>query len=289
MRRLLTHHRAPGCGLLLLIGGLTLAGCAEPPRRLAAPQRYAYGLVLVLPGIVGPSFTDREVALGLEQGGVASAVEVWDWTSTVPGGYMQNLMDLERNRREGSRLATRILDYQREFPGRPVYIIGHSGGGGVTVLGLEALPAGREVEMALLLAPALSPEYDLTSALRHVRTRLVNFYSANDVFLLKAGTSMFGTIDRELGPAAGAVGFRPPEGLDAAGKTLYARRLRQVAWNAELWRRYGNAGGHLGWVYRPFVRGYLAPIIQENEARWMATGVPAATPADTAAGSPAAP
>lgn len=241
-------------------------GCADPPKRLRAAARYRRGLVLVLPGIEGRSVLNRNLAVGLDQGGVTSAIEIADWTVGVPGVYLPNLLDLERNRRAAARLAARIEAYRREYPGRPVHLVGHSGGGGIAVLTLEALPEDGSIEMALLLAPAVSPDYDLSAALRRTRRGLCNFYSARDVTLLKVGTTIFGSIDRVHGTAAGAAGFKPPPGLTDAGRELYAARLRQVEWTPRL-RRYGADGTHVGWVTRRFARTFLAPLIQRNEAR----------------------
>ena len=62
----------------------------------------------------------------------------------------------------------------------------------------------------MLLAPALSPGYDLTAALRAVRREIVVFWSPLDLIVLGAGTRLFGTIDRVKTVGAGLVGFRVP-------------------------------------------------------------------------------
>lgn len=259
------------CEAGLAVFGAVLAlaapGCVSVPSDLRAPQRYRRGLVLVLPGIEGRSRLNSGIAVGLDEGGVTSAIEIYDWTVGLPGGFMYNLVNLERNRREAQRLAGRVVEYRQQHPGRPVHIIGHSGGGGVAVLALEALPAEQAVETAILLAPALSPAYNLTAALERTVQGICNFHSERDVGLLKVGTTVFGSIDRAHGAAAGAVGFILPEELSAHGRTLYTRRLRQVAWSPRL-KQYGANGTHAGWAARRFARKYLAPIIQHNEARW---------------------
>ena len=61
-----------------------------------------------------------------------------------------------------------------------------------------------------MLAPALSPTYDLSRALRAVRREMVVFWSPLDVIILGAGTRVFGTIDRVKTASAGLVGFRVP-------------------------------------------------------------------------------
>lgn len=249
---------------LAAVGAMQI-GCGTP-KRLRSVKRYERGLVLVLPGIEGRSKLNRDIVIGLDQGGVTSAIEVFDWTLGVPGVFLANLALYERNRGQAERLAERILQYRHEHPGRPVHLVGHSGGGGMILLGLEALPPGRQIDMALLLGPAISPDYDLTTALRRTSGGIVNFYSEKDIGFLTVGTSVFGSIDRDYGPSAGAIGFTQPEPDGRADRQLYKSKLRQVRWTSAL-RRYGASGTHLGWTSRKFVRSYLAPIVVDSESR----------------------
>ena len=246
-----------------LVALLILCGCA-PPRSLRAEPRYDYGAVFLLPGIEGQSAWSRDVAIGLDRGGVSSAIEIYDWT--IPGGLILNLMAKERNRREARKLVDRIVAYQDDHPGRPVHVIGYSGGGGVAVLAVEALPPERSIAMLLLIAPALSPDYNLTDALRRTRHGLCNFYSPRDVVILGAGTSIFGTIDRENVASAGKVGFKTPAKLSESDRLLYDSRLRQVEWSPKIREKYGVGGGHISWLSRRFAQGYLAELIVENES-----------------------
>jgi pimeloyl-ACP methyl ester carboxylesterase len=241
-----------------------LPGCSTP-RHMRSLERYRHGVVYILPGIEGRSPWNRNIALGLDEGGVTSAIEVFDWTVGIPGGQVVSLANVERNRQRASGLADKIVAYRMRYPGRPVHIIGHSGGGGVAVLTLEALPPGRQIDMAILLAPALSPEYDLSTALRRTRAGICNFYSQRDVSFLRVGTTLFGQIDGGHGVSAGAVGFEIPESVTQEDRALYLARLRQVAWDERL-RRHGASGTHLGWASRRFAREYLAPLIIHNEA-----------------------
>ena len=92
------------------------------------------------------------------------------------------------------------------------------------------------VERVVLLAPALSPGYDLTAALRAVRREIVVFWSPLDLIVLGAGTRLFGTIDRVKTIGAGLVGFRVPavNAADPARSREYGK-LRQVRWHPR-WR-----------------------------------------------------
>lgn len=246
-----------------LMAGLVV-GCATPGRT-QAPERYAKGVVYVLPGIEGKSVWNANIVKGLDAGGVKSAIEIYDWTTGIPGNFVGNLSDLDRNRERARMLARKIVAYREQHPGAPVHLIGHSGGGGVAILTLEALPPGRQIDSAILLAPALSPNYDLTTALRRTRFGVCNFYSEKDVALLKVGTSTFGTIDRARTVSAGAVGFEAPAHLDRLDRQTYARRLRQVEWQPRL-RENGASGSHVGWASKDFARDYLAPLVRRNEA-----------------------
>src|SRR4029079_11614400 len=97
-------------------------------------------------------------------------------------------MALERNREQAREIAERIVAYQDRYPDRPVTLIGHSGGAAMAVRVLESLPDGRRSDQAVLLAGALSPDYDLSTALGRTERGITNFYSGGDVLYLVAGT-----------------------------------------------------------------------------------------------------
>lgn len=250
------------CVSILLLAPTALALCAgcSAPNKIRSRDRYPNGVVYVLPGIEGRSVFNRAVAVGLDEGGVPAAIEVYDWTTGIPGLYLANLTLQERNRKQAERLARRIVTFKRRYSKAPVHLIGHSGGGGIVIMTLEHLPRDVQVDSAILLAPALSPDYNLTRALRQTRYGICNFYSALDFGFLGVGTTVFGSIDRDRGPSAGAVGFRPPDGLDPQSRDFYDRKLRQVRWTGRL-RRYGASGTHMGWTSRGFARDYLAPLL----------------------------
>ncbi len=259
--------------LALAAAALCGAGCSV--RDLGTTDRMSRGLVVVLPGIEGRSAYNYNVARGLDEGGVSSGIEIFDWNVPLPGGALINLTAFDRNRRQARRLAERILAYQDAYPGRAVHLIGHSGGGGLAVLAMETLPRDRPVTAAILLAASVSPEYDLRAALARTRYGIFNYYSKADVGFLTIGTSVFGNIDRGYGPAAGAVGFRRPPRLDKEGRRLYDQKLHQIPWSRQF-GMVGHGGGHTGWTAPAFVRRYLAPLVQEQQTgfwRYDAGGV----------------
>ena len=251
-------------GIIALIAMLSgAAGCSV--RDLGTADRMARGLVIVLPGIEGRSAFNYDIARGLDEGGVKSGIEIYDWNTLVPGGLLINLTDYERNVDQARKLVKRIRRYQNSHPGRSVHLIGHSGGAGLAILALENMPKGQTVTAAILLAGAVSPNHDLTRSLSHTRYGIFNYYSPADVGFLQIGTSIFGNIDRGHGPAAGALGFEVPSGMSAKAHEEY-RKLHQVKWSRRM-ANYGNPGTHLGWSDRSFVRKYLAPLIVEQQNR----------------------
>ena len=265
-----------------IVGGclLNTVGCTVPAR-LRSPDRLNAGYTVVLPGIEGKSPFNANICKGLADGGIPSALEVYDWTA---GSYANvllvpvNLRMLERNKAEARKIARKIMDYQDQHPGRPVHLIGHSGGGGVAVLTLEALPPSRQITSAILLAPAIAPDYDLRQALARTRYGIWNFYSPYDRGFLQVGTFVMGTIDGEHTAAAGAVGFTQPWGLDSEDRQLYSK-LHQQRYTSKM-AASGHNGNHFGWANRQFVAEWLAPVLysQMNNQAHYAADTLASTP-----------
>jgi pimeloyl-ACP methyl ester carboxylesterase len=217
------------------------------------------GLVIILPGIEGRSPWNVSLARGLSEGGVNSGIEIFDWGTSVPGGMLINLTDYERNGRMAQQIKDHILAYRKEYPGRSVHLIGHSAGAGIAILATEMLPPDTKLSSVILLAAALSPKHDLRTALRRTRYGIFSYYSNYDQALLGLGTSVAGTVDRDYGQAAGAVGFSRPKFDNPSDDMLYTR-LHQIKWRPEM-RWSGHFGGHMEWTHRGFVRRYLAPLI----------------------------
>jgi len=246
---------------LALLGGiLASSGCSVADLNTA--QRQERGLVMVLPGIEGKSQYNIDIARGLDEGGVKMAIEIFDWTTEIPGGALINLTDLERNRRMAEVLSSCILQYRFHHPHQPVHMVAHSGGAGVAILTLEALPQDADVSSAILLAAAVSPTYDLRPALLRTRYGIYNYYSAYDKFLLDIGTRVFGTIDRVHGPAAGTMGFRMPWDMKEPQDQALYRKVHNISWQPEM-REHGNGGGHVDWANRQWVSYYLASLIND--------------------------
>jgi pimeloyl-ACP methyl ester carboxylesterase len=253
-------------------GGLSSLGCLVPwggrlcgalLNRFRTPERYEQGLVLVLPGIESESFLNHSVVWGLADGGWQGATELEDWTTSCTLLFLYHLRGGRRNALQAQRIADRIVAYQDQYPGRPVHLIGHSGGGALTILILEALPAGRQVTSAILLAAAIAPNYPLQTALSKTERGVWNFWSPLDWFFLGAGTLVFGTLDGQLRCSAGMIGFQEPTDLSEAEQLAYREQLHQERYSPQMARTF-NLGGHFGCTNRAFVETWVAPLLTQH-------------------------
>lgn len=237
-------------------------GCSYFRNRVE-PERLENGLTLVLPGIEGKSLFNSNIAQGLIDSEVGTAVEVHDWTTGWTINFLYHLQGYRRNLKQADILAEKIIDYQNRYPGRPVNLVGHSGGCGIIFLALEALPDDRMVSKVVLLAPAVSRRFDLSTALSRTEEGIWNFYSYADAFALILGTTVAGTIDRKFGPSAGACGFVIPRDILESEAQRYGEKLHQVPYKIGMLKT-GHLGGHFGFTNRRFVRKYLSPILSSE-------------------------
>jgi pimeloyl-ACP methyl ester carboxylesterase len=211
---------------LSLIGVLFLPALAP---RAAEPN--IAGTVFVLGGVGGLDPLQACAPWALPRAGVPHRIEVFTWTH----GKCRMLRDLQDARyalAQADRLAAAVREAQARDPRRPIYLIGHSAGAGIVLAAAEQLPPGS-IERIILLAAAVSPTYDLRPALRATRREVVAFNSTYDRLCLDWCTSLFGTVDRVYGPAAGLDGFQEPADLDDEGRCLY-QRLVQMPWRFEM-------------------------------------------------------
>jgi hypothetical protein len=262
------------------------ASAAEPAEAQAAAlpqaQQFPHTWLLHLPGIAGIKWVDREMTAGLRDAGYSGAMDVYDWTANDPG--LSALMAYKRNQVEAQKVADMITARFRAEPDVRIVLTAHSGGTGVIMWALEKLPEDVTVDSVMLLSSALSPQYDLSKALAHVRGKCYSFCSENDVLVLGAGTKMFGTIDGVKTEAAGEFGFVFP----ANGDAKQYEKLVQKPYDKS-WMQYHNIGDHIGDMSRPFSRTILAPILFENlkPAPVQAQNPPATRPPVSATPKPA--
>lgn len=253
-----------GAIALMCICGLAWAGgtAQETPApdfsrqggvRLAAVHE-SHTYLLHLPGIAGARGMDRLMLSGLRDGGFTGEIETYDWTEHDPG--LNALMAYQRNQTEAQKIADKLTKKFRADPTLHIVITSHSGGTGLAVWALEKLPPDVKVDRVLLLSSALSPQYDLTKALSHVRGKIYSFFSENDVLVLGAGTKLFGTIDGVRTESAGEVGFIMPPDADFQQYQKLVQKPYEKSW-----MEYGNIGDHIGPMHRAFSMHILAPLV----------------------------
>jgi pimeloyl-ACP methyl ester carboxylesterase len=259
----MTRARSLIASLLILLC-TTTAGRADadsPPR----------GYLLHLPGIAGARSIDRSVTRGIRDGGFVGDIEIYDWTESDPG--MHALLAYDRNHREAKHVADLIAQQRAVDPNMPITLIGHSGGSGVAVWALEDLPESVKINTLVLMSSALSPNYDLTKALRHVSGHVYAFSSLADIIVLSTGTKLFGTIDGQKVEAAGRVGFSAPPEADAE----QYKKLVALPYDPS-WIQWGDRGDHIGGMTRLFGENVLAPLILHGTMPPVAMPTTAETP-----------
>ena len=221
-----------------------------------------------LPGIGGYRGVDRAMLRGLQDGGFDASIKPYDWTGEDAG--LAALVATQRHRAESTRIAKLIADRAASRPARRITVSAHSAGAGIITWALEQLPTDVQVDTVVFIAPALSPQYDLSRALAHVRDKVYVLYSPYDVAVLGMGTKMLGTVDGVKAEASGKIGFTMPATAD---KSQYAK-LVQIPYQSE-WIKLGNIGDHIGGMSRPFARGVIAPLLARGELPALAPATPA--------------
>jgi pimeloyl-ACP methyl ester carboxylesterase len=225
------------------------------PDRAAGHDRS--GLVLIADGVGGLDLCGTGLIHVAAKAGSSHEVRIVPWGHGF-GRWHRDLTNVENHRLWAAKIVEDIAEFKASKPEAPVYLVGKSGGTGVAVRALEAMP-DEAVEAVVLLSSALSPDYDLSRALKAVRRDLTLFWSPLDVIVLGAGTGIFGTIDGRKGVSAGLVGFRQPKGLDEEAARQYAK-LKQVRWSPGM-ASTGYFGGHVGPDNPAFLKKYVLPLL----------------------------
>jgi hypothetical protein len=230
------------------------AGCqaVHPAPAQALPLGSTY--LIHLPGIAGDTPFDRWWMDALDEGGAADRSRLYDWTCNDPG--IDALQAQDRNRGQAKIVAGLIASRLRADPAAKIVLTAESGGTGIAVWALEALPKDLMVDNVLLIAPALSPKYNLTLALRHVRRKAYYFSSPGDWFILGIGTQLFGTMDGKNTQGAGYTGFEKPANADPG----QYKKLVEMKYDPA-WIRWGDWGNHTGGMSIAFARHFLAPLL----------------------------
>jgi pimeloyl-ACP methyl ester carboxylesterase len=236
---------------LLLLAAFALVGCRVP----ATIESYSLptppeGIVIVVDGSGGYQIAPKAIARAVEATRLPLYVRSFDWTHGTGRG-LADMLDAENAREQGARLASDVEFYRTNYPNLPLYLVGHSAGCNIILEASRSLRPGR-VEKIVMLAPAVSTEYDLRQALCVSRCGIDSFFSERDVIVLGLGTNVVGNADGGRSAAAGRVGFED--------RAEYEGRLRQHAWDSSVeWT--GNLGGHSDTLMRGYLRAFVLPLL----------------------------
>lgn len=150
-----------------------------------------------------------------------------------------------------SDVARRIEQWHEAHREGRIDLIGHSAGCGVVLGAVPRLKDAR-VNNIILLAPSVSPGYDLTPTLLHMDGKLHNFYSELDTVALSWRTGNFGTYDGVKSKAAGNAGFT---------RSYPASKVVQHPYDPK-WNELGHDGGHFTVRSKRFAEAVIAPLLQ---------------------------
>lgn len=257
--------RTPLLLRLVALGFLALAAGCATTRQQAATCRCASpnaDVVFVCDGSGDYRTTSAALCQATRDTAVPLHVETFVWShgySRLLADHLDHCNHLE----EGRRLATFVTAARQTCPERAVYLIGHSSGCAVVLAAAEASPPGS-MERIVLLAPAVSTDYDLRPSLRASRLGIDVYTSRRDIGALGIGTTIIGTADRRWSAAAGRVGFTPL--VTCPGDELLYANLRNHEWDpCVAWS--GNRGSHYGALQQGFTRAYLMPLFVRQTIR----------------------
>lgn len=248
-------------GLLVMIIFLA-SGCrttsnpslAHVPR---LPENSTY--LLHLPGVSGVTLLDTSWLNQLQCVGATDRWEIYEWVGNR--GLFQSLFEIDENHRIAGKIASYLTAVHRANPHVRLVLASESAGTAMAVWTLEQLPPDVQVESAVLVAPDISPRYDLSAAMMHVKHHLFYTTSVFDFGTLGFWSKFLGNMDGVKSVGAGWFGFRAPAGADAAG---YQRVVR-IRWKIPdiLTGYIGNHSGGLSFLYGRFV---LGPVLVKDAA-----------------------
>jgi len=221
----------------ILLGFMLIltAGCQQR-------QAERFGKTFYLDGAGNWGFGATDVPEGLKEAGYRGDIELFIWTTSF--NPLVDQLNIVGAKVRAAALTSKIRDYRRRYPDRPVNVIALSAGTGVACWAIEGLPTGVMINNLVLLGSSLSHDYDVSRVLAHMTGRIYVYFSPNDSVL--ETVRVVGTIDGKRGvDSAGLVGLRAPPGM--------ADRVVNIGWNRK-WMRLGWTGAHTDTTNRQFVR-----------------------------------
>jgi pimeloyl-ACP methyl ester carboxylesterase len=211
-------------------------------------------LVVLVPGCAGDGFWYNNLRKSVAAAQPAVIVRTFEWGLPLPL-YMMNLQDKGIHVTAEEKLAKAIVSWRDRYPAGKLTLLGHSAGCGVILGSLSRLEKRVDVENVVLLAPSVSPDYQISPALRQIAGTLHVFYSDSDRLWLGWRTSTFGTYDSVKTEAAGKVGLN----VDHLHAEL-REKIVQHAYEPEF-AELGHGGGHFGSLERRFDDKVIAPLL----------------------------
>jgi hypothetical protein len=223
------------------------------------------GIVFYVCGAGGGSFLSSwapGVRKGIQDSGRQIEFREFIWQTGL-GVLADQTSSVTYKRSKANKLAQSIIDYKKEYPERPVSLIGLSAGTAIVIYTLEALPEECAVDHVILLGSSIGANYDITSALMRVKDNMVVFTSAKDE-ILTVFVPITGSADRKYvgTDLVGICGFHQPGMMDEVKQNLY-KKVRTIAWQP-IFAEVGDNGGHTDKTNPQFVTRYLVPIISAN-------------------------
>jgi pimeloyl-ACP methyl ester carboxylesterase len=227
---------------------LLLSGCSTPDIHPASQN-----LVVFLPGGGGDDSVYSHAMESLAAHGNDDHLHIQNWGYRWPF-LLFTISSLRLHEQIERQVAEEIVRQRWSFPKSRIVLIGHSAGAGAVLGAVARLPAAMRVGPIILLAPDLSPEFNLKPALSH-STSIDVFYNPHDCFWQGFGPILVGTYDRVHCVGAGKRGFR----LDSFS---LAEKLRVKQYQyQEAWKSLGENGGHFDWMAPDFFAAVIAPLI----------------------------
>lgn len=207
-------------------------------------------VVFIVPGVGGPTGYNALVD-SLRRPN--RSIQMITWGAPRPLFFL-NYSDQKIHDDAERQFAQILAKWKNDHPAGEISIIGHSAGCGVALGAIAQLNPGS-IDHLVLLAPSVSPIYDLWPALARVNGP-VHVYTSEKDTLLEWRTGKFSTYDRVQTAAAGVRGFRG---------NYPSNRLVQHAFE-DRWIEMGHEGGHWGPLAGDFSRSMIAPLLDSATA-----------------------